>query len=378
MKVLILYQFWNHTQLIATLISYLHKNSIEADSFNIVNWKILSGSDSNIPLFLRIIGPVIRIPKVRGILLLLFQKKIILNLCEKYQVIDIHFLSEYYDEIIHTLKAKNKLIKITVAGSDFYRASKERIEQQRALYELVNCIQVASPRMKSDFLMQFPEYEAKIKLAHFGMQQFELIDSLNVAQNLPKYREEFALPPDKVIIACGYNGSQLQQHLKMIDSVSKIKEDLRQSVFLLLQMTYGAKKEYQAKVLDELTKSGLPFKLLTTFLTEDQIARLRLVTDIALNIQKTDAYSASVQEQIFAGNIVIAGSWLPYNFLIENDIYFIKTGIKDLTEKISDCLTKLDIHKSRITTNRENIYRISSWERSILDWVVTYRQLANE
>ena len=175
MKILLLYQFGNHAQMIDNLIIYLNKNIIEADSFNIVNWQFQGGPNSKLPVVLKILKPFINIPKIRGILLILFQQKIIADLSNNYQLIDIHFFSTNYDKIIPHLIEQNKRIKITIWGSDFYRASKRRIEEQRQLFGLVDCIQVATTRMGMDFLEKFPEYSSKIRYAHFGMQQFDLM-----------------------------------------------------------------------------------------------------------------------------------------------------------------------------------------------------------
>ena len=82
-------------------------------------------------------------------------------------------------------------------------------------------------------------------------------------------------------------------------------------------MTYGLTAEYLNQIIDHLKKTGLSYIILSDFLTKKEVAKLRLITDIAINISISDAYSASVQEQIYAENIVITGNWLPYDYLKE-------------------------------------------------------------
>ncbi len=377
MKILHLFEVENHTQLIDNLLNYLRENQIEADSFNIVNWNLQGGTGSKLPLVIRIIKPFLRVPKIHGLLLLLLQKIVIINLSRNYHIIDIHFFSTSYDKVIPRLSGQNKKIKITVWGSDFYRVGKKRIEEQRSLYRLVDCIQVATKRMGTDFLKVFPEHFSKVRYAHFGLQQFDLIKKLDNKVELGNYRQKLGIPDTRIIIACGYNGSSSQQHLTIIESIASLKPPLRETVFLLFQVTYGLTTEYLKKITDNLLRADLSYKIITTPLSNNEVAKLRLIPEIAINISISDAYSASVQEQIYAGNIVIAGSWLPYDFLKERNIYFIETGINELTSKISDCLENLEAHKSRLAHNRDKIYEVSSWRSSVIDWVHIYREILN-
>lgn len=377
MRILHLYEFENHAQIIDNLIFYLNKSLIEADSFNIINWDFQCRLRSKLPGFFRILKPLLAIPKIHGLFLFLFQRKIIINLSRNYEVIDIHFFSTCYDKIIPQLKRQNKEIKITVWGSDFYRVTKKRIEEQRSLYGLVDCIQVATKRMGTDFIKTFPEYGSKIRFAHFGMQQFDIIKEFDNKAELCKYRHSLGIPDDKIIISCGYNGSTSQQHLIIIDSIANLKPPLKEAVFLLFQMTYGLTEEYLDQIIDHLTKAGLSYKIITNLLPKDEVAKLRLIPDIAVSISMSDAFSASVQEQIFAENIVITGNWLPYDYLKDRNIYFIETEIIDLTGKIADCLENLEIHKNRLVNNRDKIYKVSSWENSIMDWVQIYGEIMN-
>lgn len=377
MKVLLLYQFGNHKQLIDKLISNLQKCSIIADSFNIIEWDLHNQSQLDNKLIIKTLKPFFRIRKIHGFLLILFQNRAIISLAKHFDIIDIHFLSQSYDKIIPIIKRLDKKVKITVWGSDFYRVNLKRAEDQRFLYSLSDCIQIPTLRMKSDFINKYPECENKVRLAHFGIQQFELINDYFNPEKLYGYRDEFGIPKNKIIIGAGYNGSRTQQHSVMIDSVFKLESKIKEKVFLLLQMTYGLTSEYLNYITDQLYSTGLDFKIITRLLSKEEIAKLRLITNIALNIQTSDAFSASIQEYIYAGSILIAGNWLPYDFMKDQEIYFIETDIHSLTDKLTDCLTNLELHQSKISGNREKIHKFSSWENSINDWCVIYNELLN-
>jgi len=376
MKILILYQ--DYITLLDDLVYYLNKNNIEADSFDIVNWKFSGSSKRSLPLLVKILTPILRLPKAHGLLLPIFQHKVILNLAGKYDIIDIQYLGQVYDKIIPCIQSLNRVIKATLWGSDFYRIDNKRIEDLRPLLGMASLIQLPTKRMKQDFVKTFSEHESKVRIIHYGNTVFEVIKNFDYPGGIMACKKEFGISDDTIILTCGYNGSRGQQHLKILEAIADLDASLKRKIYLLLPMTYGTTANYLGEVKEQIKKLGVPYTIFTKWMNDNDIARLKLITDVAINIQVTDAFSASVQEHIFAGNVFVVGDWLPYDYLEENDIYHIKTNLDDLTEMLSSCLRDLNFHKQMALNNKEKIYSISSWENSIGDWVSTYRDLANE
>lgn len=353
-------------------------NEIEADSFNIKNLKYNCVHQKRNGIALRFLSVLAHIPKVRGLLLKLFLERIMISLALQYDIIDIHAFGSVYEKIIPQLIHASKKVKITIWGSEFYRASSERIERKRSVFGMVDAIGVASERMKSDFLEEYPECEPKMKMSHFGISLFEDIRELDSENKHQLYRKEFAVPADRMVITCGYNGARGQQHVKILDTISQLSAVHKNRIFLLVPMTYGAEKKYLNEVKTCLVSTGIPYTLLTSSLNNTEIAKSRVITDIAVNIQITDARSASIQEHIFAGNVLIAGEWLPYEYMKESGIYFIETSKDDLLVKIEHCLESFDVYKQRTANNQKIIDGIASWENSIKKWVEIYNDLFSE
>jgi hypothetical protein len=178
MKVLILFQFDNHEQLINKLCTNLNAHNINSDSFNIVSLKFTGYNNYGGPLYLKIIKPLVKISIIQTFLIILFRKKIILSISNNYDIIDIHFFDPAYDDLIDPVKRKGKKIIITLWGSDFYRVNQSRFEQQREYYQKVDMIHIATQQMQNDFIKIFPEFKDKIRLAHFGIAQFDIINEL--------------------------------------------------------------------------------------------------------------------------------------------------------------------------------------------------------
>lgn len=361
-KVLIIYPYSNQEKLVLHLVENLRENGISADAINSFNLKFVITPQENLTLYQKIISFLwtLKIPKLKGLLSkLISREKELLKIAENYDLIDFHVLSKNYDSLIKEL-SNRKYIKVTYWGSDFYRASSERREEQRKLLRLAERIQIATEIMKNDLLNYFQEFHDKINIANFGIYQFDTISNLLEEQNSPKFKTlEY---DNKLMVVCGYNASEAQQHLTIIKAISNIEQALKEKILLVFPMTYGGNADYISLVQKELGGLGIPYLFLTEHLNDVDIAKLRIETDIAINIQKTDAFSASLQEHLFAENLLLVGDWLPYQILNENNIYYKSTKVDSLTENISDCIINYEEYKSKTLGNRGKMFEISSWK----------------
>lgn len=373
--VLILYGFSNHDQLIKSLCKNLNEQGIVADSFNVVSWIFFSINNHKRPFLLSLLTPFMIIPKIRGALIKFIGKTIITKLSRSYQIMDIHFFGSNYDKLIDLFLSQGGKVKLTIWGSDFYRADNERREIQRKYYRKVDTIHIGTLQMKNDFLQVYPECEGKIRLAKFGISQFDIIEEYQVKKDIINYKKELELAQDKIIIACGSNGSEGHQHSLIFESIQKLPFELKNKLFLVVPMTYGGSPEYKKKINEELSQLDIPFKQFVTNLSIEDVCKLRIVSDIAITIQKTDAFSAAVQEHIYSGGILIAGEWLPYNILNDSGIYYLKTGLDNLTGTIEKSIIDLQGEKQKCISNKPKMEKISSWKSTIKDWKIIYEEL---
>jgi IS1 family transposase len=134
MNILIFFQYSNHNQTIDELCKNLNEWKVEASSFNVATWRFRKKNHIGKVSWVSFLSLLAVIPGLRGFLTTLFRYKALCRLSDNYSIIDIHFFSSIYDKLIEELKRRGKKIKITIWGSDFYRASKVRREEQRKLY----------------------------------------------------------------------------------------------------------------------------------------------------------------------------------------------------------------------------------------------------
>lgn len=374
MKVLLFHQFVNHNQLVGALYEHLNKGGVVADSFNISTWEFKS-KVQKLPIHLIILKLVLFHYKLR---LFTFSRFPFLfnSLIKRYSIIDIHFFGTFYYLMINQLKKLKRKVKITVWGSDFYRAKDSRKEKQRQFYKKVDCIQVATLQVKRDFINYYAEFDEKIRIAHFGLNTYDVITRISKNENRTTTRDFFDLPQDKIIITCGSNGIEQQQHLHIIDAIENLDQEIKKKAFVLVPMTYGLDIDYKAVVEKQLVKLKIPYKILDQNLTIENICRLRIITDIAINIQKTDAFSATIQEHLFAKNVLIVGDWLPYSKLDDFNVFYFRTEKESLNQKIEYCITNFTTLKEETKNNIERMNAITSWNANLKNWIAIYSEMS--
>ena len=98
----------------------------------------------------------------------------------------------------------------------------------------------------------------------------------------------------------------------------------KKEIFLLLQMTYNGTDRYIRQVADAAKKTGCEYRVIRHYLTDEEVADLRIMTDIYINAQTTDAFSGSVCENLFAGTILINAEWLRYQEFKDYDFQYLE------------------------------------------------------
>lgn len=374
MRVLLLYQFLNHTSLVGALADHMRPQGIEIDCLDLPTLTFISGEKGRLTIYRTLYSIWEKIGKLRRVFSVFFKSKYIMAQIRDYDVIDIHSYDLYYNTIIPKIKKSGKPLIIMVWGSDFYRASKEALDKKRLGFALADIIHLESETVKEDFLKVYPEFEGKIRIVQFGLNQLDLLrdEMKNLANQVT------VIPNDnykgKLIVTCGYNGIESQQHIAMIDALANMQDTLKEKIYVLVPFTYGWKPEYKEKVINRLNLSGLPYTLLDQRLTDLQITELRMISKIVINIQITDSFSASLQEHMMAESVMIVGDWLPYKVFDDAGIFMIKTDMYGLQSKIEEAILHYDVYKMKSINNSNKVYNLSSWSGVSSRWISIYRE----
>ena len=288
---------------------------------------------------------------------------------QEFDCINIHYSRWVYLLILPTLRTKNYII--TFYGSDFYRSSSLIKNLQRPLYQHAKALTFTNPLTKQSFLEFYNRFEEKSHVCRFGLKTLEYIDS-NRDQERKVLQKSLGYSTTKTVVTCGYNATAAQQHFKMIALLESIDKKALENVQFIFPLTYG-NKQYKAQVITRLKETTLDYLILDTFLYKDDNAAIKLASDIMINLLETDSFSGSMQEFLYADNLVITGSWLPYALFDQEGIHYLKIDtLPELSETLLTALQTYQSLKPSLQHNREIIYKLSSWQKNIQNWIDVY------
>ena len=293
-----------------------------------------------------------------------------------YRYAHIHAAKRVYSGIIKELKKKTEKIILTIWGSDFNQVTDKVKKQLLPLLRQTDIITFANVELRDVFFNYYQVLDwNKSRIIKFGLHVLEIIKDNDKEQEWIK--EYFGIPKDRVVITIGSNGSPNQQHLTILNTLindGKLKGRKDQLIFLL-PFTYGGSEAYLARVNKMLSKSCFRYILFKDYLSDKEVAWLRVVSDVMIQLQNYDQFSGSMQEYLYAGNVVITGSWLPYEEMKKAGIYFKEVNsVLEIGKRLNEVLENLEIEKKRGGLNKEIIYSISSWNNNIEKWLSLYNE----
>ena len=261
------------------------------------------------------------------------------------------------------LEYKDRMI-VTIWGSDFYRARKWYIYKMKALFHAARYITMASNKVSADVTKVYHSSD-KHRIVRFGLDVFDQID---------KFRNKISKSTDKISITIGYNRHYAQQHLSILDALKGIKEDHIPLIKIILPFTYGPLDlNYKAELEERLNKLRVEYEFLMNYMSEEEVAVQCLKSDVMIQTQTTDAFSGSMQEYMYAENIVVTGDWLPYDDFKEAGVhYFTINKFKDLPDLMNTILNDFSKFKSALKGNAALLEELSSWKKNVKKWTQLY------
>ncbi len=320
-------------------------------------------------------GIINRIPKIRGLLRL----RNLANQIKKlgnYDVCHIHYLSEDYGYLYKQIRNHCKKLIISIWGSDFYRTNWRGKKIQYNIIKNADRVTFTTKQTLEEFSKYFKKIDKnKLKIKSFGLVILGILRNIeHISKKVCK--KSFNISADTLVVTCGNNASQGNEHIKIIKSIEIVKHKLPDNIFFLFPFTYGCVRKYFLKVKGLLDKSNLNYRILTDFLSDYEVAQLRKASDIMINLQISDQLSGSMQESLYTGNIVITGDWLPYKILEEKGIFMLKvSSVGEVGEKLLYLVNNIRNLKESCKGNSQIIWNLSSCDKNINDWIQMYKEL---
>lgn len=294
--------------------------------------------------------------------------KMILEKIPLYDVSQLLWIEQAWAYFYKLIRKKTKKLNLCVGGSDFYRISNLDRDYR---YRLINCADNISAETK-ETASEFENYyklKKGLQIIPFGVEVLNYICDLD-EESKNKIKQSLGIPVNKIVVTCGHNANRVHQHIKLINCLELLPDRIKRNIVLVFPMTYPSGfGNYIKTVQEKLVNSGLDYVVLTKFMDFYDMGKYASVSDIMIHVQTTDQLSSTMLEELYAGSIVIAGKWLPYQSLHEKGIFFLDTETVDGTEKVlEDVYDNYEIYKSKCNVNRELIWRDHSWETLVSKW----------
>jgi hypothetical protein len=271
-------------------------------------------------------------------------------------------------------KAAPRLI-LTVFGSDYRELSGWKKRCFAGVFRSADQVTSNNQQIINSIIADYNISHKKVTLCRFGFPILELIYP-DQPERMRESRHYLGIPEGKLVVCIGYNYDPIQQHIAVIESVNKCNQliSYHDNVFFLFPMTYGTDENYRKELLERLQRFPFSYMVIDTFLPETGIAHLRQATDILVQVQRSDSFSASTLEHMYAGNLLLTGSWLPYQDLLEAGIYFRQVSDPgEIGSELTDSLINFKAEQFKCRANSGKIYQMCSWTTNLPNWLALYR-----
>jgi len=229
-----------------------------------------------------------------------------------------------------------------------------------AALERADIITVQSSEMREIVLSKFGRpLKNKIVIIKFSLDRrvFDEISFMDKSKQL-LFQQKNKIPHDKTKIVIGHNSSRYNNHVDILDSLdlSIFKND----VHFLFPYAYGLadedKEKYKKEIEASLNRQHYKYTFLEEYFDYENLALLRLSSDLMIHLPESDALSGTVTELMYAGNLLVTWKWLPYRPFEEAGLYFKSIDSYDqLTDLIRKIVHNIDLEKEKCKSNKTGI-----------------------
>ncbi len=289
----------------------------------------------------------------------------------KGSVVNIQFVNSNYVFLLPFIKKIFSKVIISFWGSDLLRQEKKQYLKLRLLSNNADIISFETPEFSRIFKTKIGyKYDAKIKLARFGVSLLSEIDAIT-DEEIGAFLKKYKINRSKTVVAVGYNRTEAQQHIPVIDSIIKANID-RNKVFFVFPWTYGIDDNEYKKAIVSRVNDKYDYAFIEEKLSNIEVAALRCATDIMIQVQTTDVMSSSMLETLYAQNEIITGKWLPYQDIYNKGVSMNTVNdANEVGETLNNILAKR-MDNEILENNKKTIKSLYAWNNSIDTWIDLY------
>ena len=297
-------------------------------------------------------------------------------------IIHFHFLNHKHGLFINYLQKDYKII-YTYWGSDIFRISKWKDHEiQKTILPKGNLITAATPEMQFAIQNRFGfNLLDKFRTARFIHDE----TFYNVAEQLLEgdkkwkadFKEKLNIAEDKLVILYGHNAVEENNHLKFIEILKEIPEEIIEKFHVVFPLSYGYRTmDHINYIKKQCSNLNTGFTYIEKFLDWEMMAKLKIISDVYIHAPTTDGLSAFLTEFFYTNNLAIVGSWLPYKTFKNYGLEYVEfNDFSDLKEILKDIEQYLSIYKPKVAQNRNLIIQNFSISEIQKNWLDIYSEL---
>ena len=262
-------------------------------------------------------------------------------------------------------------------GSDLLRADERALAKMKPYLDRCDAISVHSELSRELIRRAYGDAVAKkTTVLYFGQMGYGDIDRVRRTHTKGDCKTHFGIDPGRFVVCVGYNASSAQQQLPVLEAMQSVPGELLRRVTLVLQQTYGENDpDYVRRVRECAGRLPCQTVVFTRFMDATESALLRLAADVFILAIKTDAFSASMQEYLYAGACVLKAAWLGYPQL--DDMGITLPEFNEFSELPALIIRAFNSEISGLSEAQRALFpRLYSWDAVRGSWLSLYGKLA--
>lgn len=268
-----------------------------------------------------------------------------------------------------TSRRNIKNLIVSFWGTDILCSTEKSRKWQKKLFKYADLITLTSKKTYNFFVNNYgKEWQDKAKIVRYSAGAVDQIKEFSKTVTKEECREEFNVPNGKYMVVVGYNADPSQHQDIIFNKLSVIPQEYKDKIHMIIPLQYARiSDKYINEVKLAAQNSGISFEALEEFVPFEKNAKMSLATDIYIHMRDSDAFSMAMKEIMYAGAVMIQGSWLSYPEFDEDGAPIVKV---DSFDELPDAFTKLMdnfVYKDKFKLY-DFVYEISSKEFSKKGW----------
>jgi hypothetical protein len=312
------------------------------------------------------------VPRLRYFASIVLLKRRLASLAADFDAVNIHYADPIYGDCARALKRRGRKLVTSIWGSDFLRAGPSALRNLGRTFDASDIVTSNNPEVMQKIVAYYPGISDRARVIPFGLRSLDVIAELQQSESQEETRKKLDIPLGKIVVTCGYNAIKEQRHAKMIEALTALSSGAKSRLFILMPMTYPDNQAYREEVRKSLVSADVEYRIMDKIVSPEDMGRVRIVSDYAVNIQTTDSLSGSIQEHMFAGSSMIVGKWLPYSVFETMGVPLQRI---ESPEEITSIMEKAVLARPARRTEPEyadKIYDYSSWSSNADRWLELY------